>query len=445
VGLPLLEAMRAGPARAAGNPAGLVSAAHGNRPKRMVVYFVPNGTLKALWWPGAGATETDFTLGPLLRGRDATAASDPSRSLEPHKKDLVLFQGLDNRATVSGFRCTHNDAATLTTGWGLAGANIGSAIAQGISIDQAVGRLIDEVAPLKATTVQLGISNGGPPTRLAHLGPARPLPNVDQPATLFARLFGDPRLDAATLDKQWQRRRSLLDDLKADYLAVLPRVSGEDRARLEAHLDGLRTVEKRVSLTTSCRPANPAYPRYETYGPTLPDAARAFIDTLALGMACDTTRAATIQLRPAGGGASYFPWLGLSTVYADGEHHELTHDPNNAQKREKLTSIYTWFTEVLAYLVQKLKTTPDGAGSLFDTSTVLQISECSDGAAHSKTNLPLLLVGGLGGALRTGRFLTYDKRSHNDLLLSLLQGFGSDATCFGDPKLCSGPLSGLRS
>jgi hypothetical protein len=162
-----------------------------------------------------------------------------------------------------------------------------------------------------------------------------------------------------------------------------------------------------------------------------------------LALACDTTRFVSFDIRPAGGGDSYYPWLGLSTVYAEGEHHELTHDPQKPDKRQKLLAIYRWYTEVLATLIQRLKETADGDGSVFDTTAILQISECSDGASHSKNRIPFLLAGSMGKTLRTGRFLSFDKVPHNALLLALLKGLGSDATTFGDPKLNTGVLPGV--
>src|SRR5262249_6963423 len=157
---------------------------------------------------------------------------------------------------------------------------------------------------------------GAPCSRLAQLGPGRPLPNLDRPDKLFGLLFSDGDLAPAELARRWQRRKSVLDELQDDYRALLTELGREDRRRLENHLESLRAVESRVALVSACKPGEPEGSHAELSGDGLPQAARAVIDTLALGFACDLTRMATIVLRPPGGGASYFPWLGQPREYA---------------------------------------------------------------------------------------------------------------------------------
>jgi hypothetical protein len=83
-----------------------------------------------------------------------------------------------------------------------------------------------------------------------------------------------------------------------------------------------------------------------------------------------------------------------------------------------------------------------GGHTLLDESVVYYGSHLQNVATHQKTNMPFLLAGG-GGGLRPGRFLKYGGRSHNDLLVSILNLFGDTRTTFGDPEYCEGPLSGL--
>jgi Protein of unknown function (DUF1552) len=176
----------------------------------------------------------------------------------------------------------------------------------------------------------------------------------------------------------------------------------------------------------------------------LPELIRSQIDLFILALTCDITRVATFSFRHPGGGQSYHSWLGLpgdaENVLVN-EHHEMSHD--DVRQRDKLRTIATWYMEQTAYLVSKLKEVKDGAGTLFDGTVIFQGSEVADGPEHTKTNMPYLLVGSGGGAFKTGRFLKYDGVSHNDLLVSLLNVFDIAETTFGDPSVCSGPLTGL--
>jgi hypothetical protein len=65
------------------------------------------------------------------------------------------------------------------------------------------------------------------------------------------------------------------------------------------------------------------------------------------------------------------------------------------------------------------------------------------GNTHSHNRMPFVLAGSAGGAIETGRLLTYGGRPHNDLLVSILNAFGVAATTFGAPEHCTGPLEGL--
>jgi hypothetical protein len=84
----------------------------------------------------------------------------------------------------------------------------------------------------------------------------------------------------------------------------------------------------------------------------------------------------------------------------------------------------------------------DGS-SILDNTLLIWVNELARGNVHSHDNMPYLLAGGAGGALRTGRFLTYNRVSHNNLLVSCMNLMGVAGTTFGDPAFCTGPLANL--
>jgi len=404
--------------------------------------FVPNGTIASEWFPDGD--ETSFTLKSLMIGTDP---QDPYKSLQPHKQDLVIVSGLDNAAAYSGtYVCTHNHIPTTLSGRGLLGDSIETATASGITLDQVIAQEIDKVTPLKATCLPLGLPFNSLNATIGFRGPNEPVPAYVQPADAFRAVFGDATLGQEELQRRWARRQSILDDVKGDYQALVGRVGTSDTQRVEAHLQAIRELEVRLSTEVACSPQDPMYPDYGQFpSDDLPNKVRSFIDLAVLAISCDVSRVVTLIPRPCGGGSNYLPWLGLpgSEDYTYGEMHEQSHFPNDPDRRATFLRMLTWFTEQYAYFIQKLKDVPEGEATLFENTTVFQFSEISDGAAHSVQNMPYVLAGSLGGAFRTGRYLRYESIPHNNLLVSILQAFGSQETTFGDPTLCTGPLAGL--
>jgi hypothetical protein len=85
----------------------------------------------------------------------------------------------------------------------------------------------------------------------------------------------------------------------------------------------------------------------------------------------------------------------------------------------------------------------EGEGSVLDNTLVLWGSEVAVGNSHSLDNIPCLIAGNAGGAMRTGRFLDYQGASNCDFLHAILQAFGVELDTFGHPDHASGVLSGL--
>ena len=111
-----------------------------------------------------------------------------------------------------------------------------------------------------------------------------------------------------------------------------------------------------------------------------------------------------------------------------------------------LTKINTWYAQQFAALIARLKATPDAAGgTLFDGTLLLWCNELAKGNTHSRSGAPYVLAGSAGGALQTGRYLSYDGQGlpHNNLLVSILNAMGLPDTKFGKPEWCTGPLTGL--
>lgn len=424
IALPWLEAFAPRRARAA-------TAA----PKRFIVMFSPNGTLPVQWTPTGG--ETSFTLSPILA------------PLAPHQGDIVVIQGLYQQG--AGGDGHQNGISGMLTGTPLnpgpfAGVGAPPAgWATGPSVDQ---RMADALAaPTKFRSLELGVQVGPADDwgRMVYRAANQPLPPTDDPAAVYDGVFSDLHTDPAALAHLRARRKSILDAVGAEYSRVSARLGGADRQRLDAHLAAVREIESR--LTADLVVSNPAC-QDPTVTPVAAQANDSFpavgamqMQLLTLALACDLTRVASLQWSRSVAQIR-FTWLGI-----DQGHHDLSHrSDDDADAVDKLTRINKWYAQQLATLIGLLKSTPDASGgTLFDNTVILWCNELAKGNTHSRQDAPYVLAGSAGGALRTGRFLSYEGQElpHNNLLVSLLNAMDVPDTTFGKADWCTGPLLGL--
>src|SRR5450432_3818381 len=159
----------------------------------------------------------------------------------------------------------------------------------------------------------------------------------------------------------------------------------------------------------------------------LRDHARLMCDIIAIAFQTNKTRVASL-LRSRDLSAMYYPFLEVKEG-----HHAASHD-NNSDGYERMANFHV---SMYAYLASKLDSMPEGDGTVLDNSCLMFLSNLWIGRKHDNTRLPLVLAGGLGGTLETGRTLDYlgqsdDKRRMCGLYLSLMDRFGIKLDQFGD-------------
>ena len=314
--------------------------------------------------------------------------------------------------------------------------------AGGPSVDQAAADVIGLKTPLRSLELGVQVQAARVWDRMSYRASAQPLPPELDPRAAFDRLFASVDPDPTAAARRRARRRSILDGVLGEMKAMQPKVSGEDRARLDGHLTSLRELERRIDASAteapSCaRPSRPD-PVILTDPTLFEQIGRAQMDLLAMALACDLTRVASLQYSSSTS-AVIFAWLGCTI-----EHHELSHQADSDLPAQKqLEKIHSWYAAQFAYLVGRLDSLAESSGSLLDHSVVVWGNELGKGNTHSHTKVPFVLAGGAGGSLRTGRFVDCNGAAHNDLLVSTLNAVGVPATTFGNPAYCSGPLPGL--
>ena len=368
--LPLLNVERA---RAA-TPSGF--------PKRIVTIAWANGVSQSMFYPPGD----DPTQSPVLQ------------PLVPLKSKVTLVVGVDLKLMVDGGHGAdgHFSAPNLFTA---TYKNIGgqSCTATGASIDQVVAsdvaKRVNLPVPLLSVSAVQGMST-------SYRADGSLNTSETDPARLFKTLFTSQALPPAQLDALKARRQSVLDYLTTELSSYGTRLGTDDRAKLGTHLDSIRQLE--TSLTAmppgvACAAADPGAPtEYQA-------SMKVFSDLVATALRCDMTRAVSLVWADHGGSAPYaMPFLNLGgSDLVIGEVHAVAHlGPGGYALKSKVDG---WYMSQLAYLAQALDATVEGAGTALDNSLLVMGNAQAEGSTHRVDDIPFILVGGAGGALRTGR------------------------------------------
>ena len=159
----------------------------------------------------------------------------------------------------------------------------------------------------------------------------------------------------------------------------------------------------------------------------LRDHSKLMLDLIAIAFQTDKTRVATLLISRDLSAMTY-PFLEVKQA-----HHGASH-ANNTDEYERITR---WHVEQYAYLAAKLDSMPEGNGSVLDNTCLMFLSNLWIGRTHNNSRLPMVLAGGLGGTLQTGRTLDYTKSADEErkacsLYLSLMDRMGVKLERFGD-------------
>lgn len=408
-------------------------------PKRLIVVFTPNGTIPDAW--GADGTRNEFTLRRIL---------DP---LEDYKGYLNVLQGIDQKSAYSGPGDGHQQGmGHLLTGVELLPGDIkggcescpAASFASGISVDQTVANAIGADRPFKSLELGVLVKRSEDTwSRMCYRGSGQPLPPENDPTQVFQRVFGQFDADPFGYAKKRALKRSMLDFVHRDFSALRGELGSAERAKLDQHETMLRELEARLdnpgAIGATCQaPGAPATldARANDNAPAL---GKLQMDLAVAALACDLTRVVSLQWTHSVGQMS-FPWLGISD-----RQHDLSHEGDgSAEAKEKLIKMNHWYAQQFAYLLGALAAVPEGTGgSLLDNTLVLWGNELGKGNSHTRNDIPFLLAGKAGGAVRSGQLLTFKDRPHNDLLLTVCRAFGIQQTTFGDTRFNTGAISEL--
>ena len=414
--LPLLDGMV--PALSA------LSKTPGKPINRLGVMYVPNGMIMNKWTPLLDGAA--FELTPTLS------------SLAPYRDQLLVLSNLACVPTPGRPGGAHAKASTrfLTD---VSPPTSETWLDAGISMDQILAQETGKYTQL--ASLELAIENGETAgacdvgfacaytNTISWKSANTPLVTQNNPRAVLERLFGDtqntdPRVRLARI----QQQRSVLDSLTKEVAQLQGSLGPSDRHKLIEYLESIRDVERRIQLAEEQNDQNLPVVTHPTGIPASYDEhVKLMCDLQVLAYQCDLTRVITLMLGREFSGVTY-PQVGVPDA-----HHPITHHAGEAEKIAKVEKINAYHVTQFAYLLEKMRSTADGDGTLLDHATLIYGTGMGECNAHDPRNIPLLLAGGGAGTLKGGRHIRYPKETPlANLHLTLLDNFGVQRERIGD-------------
>lgn len=415
--LPVLDAMAPAKARAA------VAA-----PKRAAFLYFPNGVWQDAWIPKEAGTA--FSLPVSLE------------PLAPFQSKLSILSGLDKAASRRGDG-HYAKTANFLTGKPVVkttGKDIGVG---GMSLDQLIASQVGHQTPLPSLELGIdpvisGIDSNVGYTRLygsyiSWRSANVPVAKEINPRFVYERLFAS---NGGADARKRGDYASLLDLALEDAHSLRARLGRDDQVKLDEYLESVRAVEKRIEFAMKpdprewrpeTAPAIPPAPGQKVPG-DFRDHVKIMMDLMVLAFQTDSTRVLSFMFANDVSGRNFSFLDGVS-----GGHHDMSHHENKEDKIEQYKLITRWHAEQFAYLLDRMNAIPEGEGTLLDNTLLLFGSSISDGNRHDPNNLPIVLAGGGGGAIRTGQHIASEKNTPLcNLYLTMLQSMDIEAEAFGD-------------
>jgi Protein of unknown function (DUF1552) len=424
--LPLLDAML--PAlRAAGKTT-----------PRLGFIYVSNGVIQDQWVPAA--TGASFDLPPILQ------------PLAPLRDHINILSGLSH-LQADTFGDGTGDHPRSSAVW-LTGVHAYDRTRPGVEVrlattaDQIAVREIgrdSQVASLELSVdfpTQAGCDSGDCFYVNTVSWRNETTPNLAEthPRIVFERLFGDGGSPGERLSLV-KDTGSILDSVTDEVHFLAGTLGRGDRTKLTEYLDSVREIEQRIQNAESKGAQSVELPARPMGIPdSFDEHTKLMLDLVSLAWHADITRVfSMIFARELS--SRTFPNIGVTEG-----HHPVSHHRNDPDLISKKARIDTYHVQLFTYLLERLKATPDGDGSLLDNSLVMYGGGMGDGNLHRHSNLPCALAGKLGGAVKAGQHLKYPLDTPmSNLLLTILDKAGVRLDKLGDStgRLEPDYLSGL--
>ena len=397
--LPILDAMVPALTALAASPA--------NSVHRLGFVYIPNGATMADWVPTAEGHGFEFSR--ILK------------PIEPFRDHVRVLTGLTNQV-----RGAH---AVAAASWltGVAPNESLTKVKSAMTVDQIAAEHFG--AHTQWASLELGLEGAdftgaccgnyscAYTNTVSWRTPTTPMPVETDPRNVFERMFGDG--DSAGGEARLRRLaqdRSILDSVRRDAAGLEKTLGPADREKLDQYFDAIRDVERRITRAEEQNAVVPDMARPIGVPDNYDEYAKLMFDLQVLAYQSDLTRVTTYMLGKEISQRTY-PQIGVPDP-----HHSISHHKDEQDKLEKLTKINVLHMQLFAHYLDKLRSTPDGDGTLLDHTLILYGGGMSNSNVHAHDNLPTLLVGGGAGPVKGGSHRTHPKDTPmTNLLLTLLE------------------------
>jgi hypothetical protein len=392
---------------------------------RLGFMYVGNGIVHKTFKPvGEGSS---FELSPVLT---------PLSNL---RKQLTVVSGLDHKQA-ENFGDGTGDHPRSSAAW-LTGVHAWDRTRPGVEVklatsaDQLAADVLGRSTPVRSlelavdTATQSACDAGDCfyVNTVSWRNETTPNLTENHPRLVFERLFGDGGSSAERLARI-KKTSSILDSVREEARRLASNVGAGDKTKLDEYLDSVREIEQRIQGAEASEHEDVALPDRPTGIPaSFEEHTKLMLDLVLLGFKTDTTRIFSMILAREVSNRSY-PQIGVPD-----QHHPVSHHRNDAVLIEKKTKIDAYHVSFLGYLAAKMQATPEGDGTLLDQSLLMYGGGMGDGNLHRHNDLPCVLLGSLGGRLKTGQHIAYPSGTPmTNLLVSLLDKIGVPVDALGD-------------
>jgi hypothetical protein len=391
-------------------------------PTRFGLWFFGNGVHLPTWIPPGGGPDWSVPAG----------AGYALESLLPHKEHVSVVSGLGVKTPV--FPHHSGMSAMCSGGPHLKIDNVRDTIVSTMkypSVDQVAANHFQSKSPSPYRSLEIAITRfrgtdeGTTFQHLSHNGSKSGETNVnpseESPQAFFDRLFNQGPAEPLVR----KARVSVLDAVNGQIKGLQSRLGAKDKQRLEQHLTSISELESRLKAeSVVCdKPMPPGdFPDIAS-NEQITEKNKAMSDLMALALSCGLTRAFSVLYATCGSGAVF--WMVGAT---DGQHY-MNHTEPAPYSKQQGAMVFTM--QQLAYFLDRLKNTPDGAGNLLDNCSILVGTEHAEGWTHSQEDMPVLICGKGGGRLRGNYHYRQPGGNLTRALLTALRGAGLPLTEFG--------------
>jgi hypothetical protein len=388
---------------------------------RFGAIYVPHGATMDKWTPAADGTNFEF--------------SEILRPLKPYRDRINIISDMSHPQAYGGGSATSNHTRSAAAYLSGAQAKLGPQAYLGVTVDQVAAQKIGQDTAMPS--LELGIESPslscGDGLSCAYRdtiswqNATSPLPMQNNPQVVFERLFGDGSTDTLRRARR-EQSMSLLDSVMGDVNSLNKRIPAADRSRVEQYLNDLREIERRIEKAGQQVSSDLNVPAAPTGIPTdFEEHIKLMYDLWVLAWQADLTRVTTLLMAKELSNGVYAK-SGIRDAF-----HILSHHSNIRENMDKFAVLNRYHMTVFTYLLEKLKSTPDGDGNLLDHSIVLYGSAMGDANQHNHAPLPIILAGAASGRLKGGRHIRNPKdTTMSNLLLAVLDKLGVQRETFGD-------------